>query len=457
MTIYPQISANDPELSSTGNTWLISNATLIDAESIRLDASLLVEAGKITAIASRDDLLQKAPQNCAEIDATGYSCAPAWNDSHCHTAMTFLRDLTHNETNVIESLFFPTESNLCSELVGPLAYPHILQGLRSGTACFWEHYYFAGAIAESLEKFGVRGMIGETIADQGGAFPSTTIWPEWRNQVENWKFSDRVKPLIAPHASDTVSDNLFRELANYAKANDLVLHFHLSQSKYEMEKVKQATGKTPVEFADSRGALFDKTLAVHLVTATDSDLKILKNSGAHIGYCPKSQTLYEELAPIHKFIAHEIPICLGTDATASNDSADMLEEIRFAAFTMLDRRAKIRTTPEKTAFAMATKTPGALRSKGSKDSSGLLKPGHEADLVLLKNPLDVWPVTKADTNLVFTNSSRNIAHTMVTGEWVLWNQEPTKVNISDLEAEYKQAIQEIRKLAGLPQPIPLAR
>lgn len=454
--MYPQISANDPHLSSTANSYLINNAILIDAESTTVDASLLVEDGKITAIASRDELLQKAQSDCVEIDAKGYICAPAWNDSHCHTAMTFLRDLAHNAENVIENLFFPMESNLRRDLVGPLAYPYILQGLQSGTACFWEHYYFADAIAEALDKFGVRGMVGETIADQGGAFPSTTIWPEWRKQIENWNFSNRVQPVVAPHAGDTVSESLLKELASYAKQENLLLHFHLSQSKFEMEKVKKATGKTPVEYARDCGALFERSLAVHLVTATDSDLKILKDSGTHIGFCPKSQILYEELAPIDKFLEHDIPVCLGTDAAASNDMADMLEEMRFAAFMIQDRgrtSPKILTedsTPEAIAIAMATKTPGKLRNQ---QPVGLLKAGHAADLVLIGNPLSVWPITKPVTNLLFTNSSRNVAHTMVDGDWVLWNQTPTKINISDLEAEFKQAIQEIRKLAGLPQPI----
>src|SRR5690606_29886421 len=131
--------------------------------------------------------------------------------------------------------FFIRESRLTPEAVETLAIAGLLAGLKGGATCFVEHYYFSEAIGRAMEKLGVRGLLGETIADLGGAFPGRETFQRARSLVEAWPFTERVRPVVAPHAADTVSEKLFKECIQLSKANDLPIHMHLAQTQSERD------------------------------------------------------------------------------------------------------------------------------------------------------------------------------------------------------------------------------
>jgi aminodeoxyfutalosine deaminase len=73
------------------------------------------------------------------------------------------------------------------------------------------------------------------------------------------------------------------------------------------------------------------TLAVHCVQLTPADAALLKERGVTICLCPRSnERLAVGTAPVHLFKKLGIPLCLGTDSLASNDSLSLWDEIRFA-------------------------------------------------------------------------------------------------------------------------------
>jgi 5-methylthioadenosine/S-adenosylhomocysteine deaminase len=367
-------------------------------------------------------------------------------NAHTHAAMGFFRGLGHGHTNMIETFLFPTEKSLLADLIEPLSWSYLMSGLLSGVTCFADHYYFVRGVGQALEKLGLRGVLGETVADLGGAFPDPAAEERGRKFLDTWSFSDRIKATVAPHATDTVSEPLLRRLVALAHQHDLPIHLHLSQTSGERSRVMQREKLSPVQFADKCGALGAKTLAVHLISADAADIKILKERGVTVGYCPASQLIYEKLAPIEEIRRQELPVALGTDCAASNDSGDLLAELRLAQFLDLrwDRERAEKSLPR--AICQVTSTPAKVL--GLENTCGQLKAGLAADIVFLEKTLDQLPTTDLNAILNYSANSSHVRHVMVDGNWVLWNRLPVKISMADMKSAYVEAVEKLHRKSG---------
>ena len=423
---------------------LIIKATIITGAFLPVlaDGAILVRAGKIMATGSSDELLTQFP-DVKTLDASGYIIMPGLFNTHTHVALGFFRGLGHGKSNMIESFLFPAEKSLTPELLEPLSHSYIFDGLRAGVTSFVDHYYFSEGIGHAFEKFGVRGWIGETIADLGGAFSGRDSWDRAKNLIEKSSFGPLIRHVVSPHAADTVSPALLKECADYAKANNLTLHMHLSQTQGEFDRVQARDHVTPVEAAQRAGALGPRSLVVHLTSATTKDLKIIKESGATIGYCPTSTLLYDRLADIRTIHDLDIPLAIGTDCAASHDSADSLGEIKIAGLLARHQGVAISQLSPDHLLAMATTIPAAVL--GVSAELGTLEVGKQADLIFLKESLSSEPKKNPLANVIYSMGARDVTHVMINGNWTLWNRNLPNLDHDELTSQYLAAVNEIQK------------
>jgi 5-methylthioadenosine/S-adenosylhomocysteine deaminase len=410
------------------------------------NGALVLKNQTIEDMGPSDAIEKRYDKTAYTLDGQGYWAMPGLVNAHTHVAMGFFRGLGQGRDHMIESFFFPAEKALTSELLEPLSYSYIYAGLRAGVTTFGDHYYFIEGVGKALDRFGVRGVIGETVADLGGAFPGREGWDRMQRLLDHWPYSDRITPAICPHAADTVSRDLLRELANFAKKNSLPLHMHLSQTQGERERVLAREGMSPVAYAASCGALSDRTQAVHLVSADKKDIATLVAHGATAGLSPASQILYERLAPIQDFMQQGLSLALGTDCAASNDDADVLAEMRLLSLLAKDRGAPSEGFEADRIFSIGTQ--GGAKALGLESKVGLLAPGYLADIVLLKEDLGTLPSQRPYVNLLFSMGSRQVRHVMVGGKWALWNGSAVQVSEQDLKGAYLAAVSEIHHRLG---------
>lgn len=423
----------------TGLTIVTGTGAVFSDGAIVIEGEMLAAVGATTAVLATHGHLTK-------LDGRGFTVMPGLVNAHTHAAMGFFRGLGHGHDNMIESFLFPAEKSLTPELIEPLAYGYLYDGLRSGVTTFGDHYYFVSGVARAADRLGVRAVVGETVADLGGAFPGLAGWNNFKATLDAWPHSSRVTPAVAPHAADTVSEALLQELAAFAKANDLPLHMHLSQTAGERQRVLARTGMSPVAAAEKAKALGPKTLAVHLVSIDDDDVKRLAASGATAGICPASQIVYEHLAPIAKITAANIPVALGTDCAASNDGADMMSEMKLYTLLARDRRCvDAACTP---LAALNAGSYNGARALGLGTSLGTLEVGKAADIVFLENDLGTTPAANPDVNLIYSFNSRHIRHVMVAGRFALLGGRLAQTSEADLTAAYATSLQEINRRLG---------
>jgi cytosine/adenosine deaminase-related metal-dependent hydrolase len=428
--------------NGTSQGLLLANAHVVTGAGLPViaDGAVAIESNRIVQTGTTASLKQKFP-HFKFIDLQGSVVMPGLFNSHTHVAMGFFRGLGFGKKDMIETFLFPAEKSLTPELVEPLSYSYILDGVRSGVTSFVDHYYFSAGVALAFETFGVRAWVGETIADLGGAFPGKQSFTRAKELLANSSFSSRINHVIAPHAGDTISKELLTEVANFAKSENLPLHMHLSQTPGELTRVQLREKSTPVQFAAACGAMTEKSLLVHLTSANASDIRIIKDHGSTIGWCPSSTIFYDRLAAIDEFFSNNIPLALGTDCPASSDHADILSEIRTASIFARDRKVDHKKIGPHELLSMATLNPAKML--GVDACLGTLEAGKLADIVVLDVSLSALPMADPLVNVIYSMGSRDVMHVMVDGNWVLWNKQLTSTSEMNLKSKYIAAVAEI--------------
>ncbi len=203
---------------------------------------------------------------------------------------------------------------------------------------------------------------------------------------------------LSPHTPHTLSARFFSRLNEFARMRSLPLAVHLAESRAEVDFLFDSSGPiadklypfvgwqehvppprrtTPAAYLDSLGILSPGTVAVHCVHVTPADVDILRKSGVTAVLCPRSNDRLDHGAPpVHLLKKAGIPLALGTDSLASNDSLSMLDEVRF----LMER------FPGEIAAADALRMitlSGAL-ALGIAEEAGSLERGKRADFLVME-------------------------------------------------------------------------
>ena len=204
---------------------------------------------------------------------------------------------------------------------------------------------------------------------------------------------------ISPHTVYTIAEENLELIRETALPRALPLAIHLSESTAETDLIFDSSGLLAKELypflgweryltpprrcsstglLDRAGLLTPSTLAVHCVHVTLADAGILKKRGVHVALCPRSnERLDVGRAPVALFKKLGIPLALGTDSLASNDSLSMWDEMRF----VLDTFHTV-LSPEDV-FQMGTGNGAA--ALGLAAVCGSLEAGKRADFQVLAN------------------------------------------------------------------------
>ena len=207
----------------------------------------------------------------------------------------------------------------------------------------------------------------------------------------------RLKPGISPHAPHTLAPGFLQDLAGLADGHSIPCVIHLSESREEASFMHDSSGKiaeilypfagwesylpaprrtTSTAYLEGLGILNPLTSVVHCVHITPDDAQILKKRGVTAILCPRSnERLAVGKAPALLLKKCGIPLALGTDSLASNDSLSLWDEMRF-----LHREFPDVFTPAEVLEMATLGSAGALHLESE---TGSLEKGKRADFLVV--------------------------------------------------------------------------
>ena len=184
--------------------------------------------------------------------------------------------------------------------------------------------------------------------------------------------------VIAPCSPFSVTPDLMRASAAFARERGLTLHTHVAETHDEETFCMREFGVRPVDLMRQLDWVGPDVWWAHCVTLNRDEISIMAQTGTGVAHCPSSNMrLGSGVAPIRALVDAGARVGLAVDGSASNDSGHMLGEARQA---MLLQRVQHGAT------AMSAEEVLWLGSRGGaavlgRDDIGHLAPGMAADFV----------------------------------------------------------------------------
>ena len=237
---------------------------------------------------------------------------------------------------MVREFYFGIERNLEPGDVAAFTRMGAYECLLSGVGLVWDHYYHAEAVAEALVDTGLAGVVAPTLQDLSG--PGV----QWRAaQLRATESIARSKELagrgivaaVGPHATDTVSEELWRECCDLARSLDLPLHAHLAQSLEEHSFSIERRGEPPARWLASSGVLDGVRGAAfaHAIYVSEPELAMLDARRDLLVFCPCSAHVFGFPADPVVWDEAGLRWAIATDCTPSNDSMNVQKELRHVA------------------------------------------------------------------------------------------------------------------------------
>jgi len=287
--------------------------------------------------------------------------------------------------------------------------------IKSGTVFFADMYWHRERTTRVVEEMGIRAAVGVTFAES--LMTAEQIEGNFKYLAAHTGESDRISLTVAPHSIYTVGEKLLKRCAEFAHAENFLVHTHLSETKKELEDCERQYGCSPVRLLGRCGMLDSRLAAAHCVHLSDDDTKAFADSGATAIMNPCSNLkLASGIPPIDRLMRAGVKLALGTDGDSSNNNLDMHEEMKFAAL-LAKVQGGAETLPAHEALEMAT--VNTARAYGLMDA-GEIKEGYLADCLLvdLKNERMV-PGHNLVSNWVYAADSTGIDSVICNGKFVM--------------------------------------
>ncbi len=294
-----------------------------------------------------------------EFDATGKLVIPAFNNAHTHLAMTLMRGAGEGEKlqDWLDKTIFPMEQRLTPDLVYKGAMFGCVELIRTGSSSFIDMYYFVESVARAVEKSGIRGMLGTPITGFGT--------PYYRDAGDALRLAERqlsgphsprVDFCVAPHSIYLCSEDVLIRAKALARKYGAKYTTHISETRKECVDCHRQTGLWPVEYLDSIGLLDEDTVLSHAAWLTKMEVKILADRGCTIVHCPASNMKLASggVMPLPELLAAGVKVVLGTDGASSNNSLDMMNEMKIGSLLQKSHRWDATVAPAPVMMRMAT-------------------------------------------------------------------------------------------------------
>lgn len=392
--------------------------TLDDAGTILQGVDIAIEGKVIRAIGAAP------PDFRADevIDGTGHVAMPGFFNAHCHAPMTFERGWAEDLPldRWFNERIWVAESALTEEDVYWGAALAACEMIRSGTVAFADHYFYMDRVAEVVEQSGLKAALTWCVfgigaeAEIGPGLEGTLEFVKrWQGQADG-----RIRTLLGPHSPYVCPPDFLAELAARAKDLGVGLHIHVAESQGQVENSLRQHGRTPVAHLEQLGVFDVPCIAAHCIYLTEDDRRILAERGVHVVQCPKTHLkLAMGTTPVPALLARGVNVALGSDGPGSNNSMDMLEVVRLAALIQKHELNDATALPGDTVLRLATRN--GAQAMGYSDS-GVLAPGHPADLVLVDfDRPHLRPRHSLIANLVYAACGADVSHVIVDGRLLM--------------------------------------
>lgn len=396
---------------------LIQNAILISMDDSRPNVEygmdVLIEGEKISRISKK--ISTKDVDKI--IDASGKVLMPGLINTHTHIAMSIFRETIDGLKlqDWLEKKIWPMEDKMTDDDVYYASLLSFVEMIKTGCSTANDMYFGTDSVIRAKDELGIRLQATIPLLSTAGVKDEEIRLKKFREMIFKYQnHDDTLSFNVGIHGLYTSNLAFVRKCILMAKELQLPVHIHFCEDANEVQTIKDAYHKDPVdvlvdEFADV------PTILAHGVKLSNDDFIKMKPYDFSISSCPISNLkLGCGIPKVSQMLQNDILVSLGTDGQGSGSNLDMFEVMKFTALLQKGVEEDPMLLPAYDVLKMAT-INGAKTLKLD-HVVGSIEVGKYADLILL-NMDDVLlkPTNNILSQIVYNAKGYHVDTTIING------------------------------------------
>ncbi len=425
---------------------------------------LLIEGDTIIELIGKNQ--EPSRQVDQVFDASSLVVLPGLINTHHHfyqnLSRSFSKALNQPLFNWLENLY-PLWAKLNIEDISISSRLAMTELLLSGcTTTVDHHYLFSNELQNAIDvqvseasDLGLRATLcrgSMSLSIEDGGLPPTSVVQDEKiiledseRLIKSYHNADKGSKLqiaLAPCSPFSVTRELMLASAELASTHKVKIHTHLGETEDETKFCIDQYGVKPLDYLDEMNMLNNEIWIAHGIHFDKDEIVRLGNAGVGVSHCPSSNMILSSgICPVFDLEKAGAKVGIGVDGSSSNDSSNMIEELRMA---MLLQRLKSGAQKISHLDAIRWATNGSAACIGRSDI-GELTVGKQADLAMfsLKEPR-FSGFNDALASLVLSGAQK-AEFVMVAGNWLVENGELSGIDLEKLLADHQLAAEKLIK------------
>ena len=378
---------------------------------------LLCEEGRIAALGAGGAPPDICGRAARTLDASHQAVLPGLVNAHTHLSQTFMRGLAAGRSLLswLRDVIWPLQLAMTAGDMRLAATLGLVENLRCGVTHVVDHQKITtspahtDAVCQAAQALGVRLTLARSWADRGkNAEAPESILADLERLFALYPSAGLVSVADGPLVPWRCSPETLLQTHALALHHGAPTHIHVSETREEVQMTVDETGLRPVAWLDDLGVLDERSQIVHAVWVEESEIALLAKRRATVVHCPVSNAvLGSGVAPLAALRRSGVRLCLGTDGSASNDTQDLFETLKWALG--LARASALDAASPTPAEALAMATAGHA-----------LHVGAQADIILVNlNHTRAVPVHDPVSALALSTHGSDVETVLVGGRPVM--------------------------------------
>ena len=450
-------------------------ATMNDAGDRLADVDILVEGNSISRVEASID----PPHGAHVIDCSSMLVLPGLVNLHHHFYQTLQRNVPPAQNQKLFdwlAALYDIWAGLSVDAVRASTRLACAELLLTGcTMASDQMYVFPSGVHEELidveveaaRELGIRfhptrGSMSRG-RSQGGLPPDSVVQAE----EDILKDSARLvahyhdpepfamtRVALAPCSPFSVTDRLMAETAEFARDKGVLLHTHLAETADETSYCLETYGKRPLAVMEELGWTGRDVWFAHGIHFESDELALLAETGTGIAHCPTSNMrLSSGVANLPELLEKGVRVGLGVDGSASNDTSDMLGELRSCLLVQLLTHGPDAVSAERV-VRLATRGGADILGR---DETGSIEVGKAADIIAIDMSRLGYAGAFSDplAAIVYAGLDHRVDYNIVNGEIVVESGKLVNGDEEEIGVTANEASVRMLELAGVETPWPM--
>jgi 5-methylthioadenosine/S-adenosylhomocysteine deaminase len=243
---------------------------------------------------------------------------------------------------------------------------------------------------------------------------------------------------IAPFAPQRCTPKMLQGCAELAARHDLPVYTHVYETRGQVLIARELFADhdgSLISYLDHAGLLVPRLNIVHSVWISRAEIDRMAQADAGIVLNHLSNMkLKSGIAPICDMREAGVRLGLGCDNCSGTDVQSVFQAMKM--FCLLAAVSDPQPGPALAHEALRHATLGNARTAGLAGRLGAIRPGYQADLILIDlNDVAYLPYNSAARQLVYTEAGRGVESVIVDGRVVMKDRKLTTIDEDALRRE----------------------